>query len=111
MDRQITFLKKVFQSSTTNQDEISEWEKVDSNPTVWAKFDQKQGRELVVQDQIQSVVNASFIVDWREDITEENRIVLDTKVYNIITVSEYEGTRKGFIFIQAETIPKLTWTE
>lgn len=111
MDRQITFIKKVVGSNTTNEDEITDWVKVDSNPKVWSKFDQKPGREVVVSDQIQSVINGSFIVDWREDITEENRIVLDEKVYNIISVSEHEGSRKGFLFIQVESIPKLTWTE
>lgn len=111
MDRQIIFLKKEFASSSANQDEISEWVKVTNNPKVWSKFEQKPGREVVIADQIQSIINGNFIIDWREDITEENRIVLDDKVYNIISVSEHEGSRRGFLFIQVENVPKLTWIE
>lgn len=111
MDRQIIFIKKVVGSNATNEDEITNWIKVTENPKVWAKVEQKPGREVVVSDQIQSVINTSFIIDWRNDLTEENRAVLDEKVYNLISLSEHEGSRKGFLFIQAENIPKLTWTE
>lgn len=111
MDRQIIFIKKVIGSNVTNEDEITDWIKVTNKPKVWAKVDQKAGREVVVSDQIQSVINTTFIIDWREDLTEENRAVLDEKVYNIISISEHEGSRRGFLMIQAEIIPKVTWTE
>ncbi len=111
MDRKITFIKKVLTPNSTNEDDITSWEKVDKNPCVWTKATQKQGREVVVAEQIQSIINTSFVVDWRNDIVEEMRIVLDTKVFNILTINEHEESRKGFLFIQAESVPKITWTE
>ncbi len=111
MDRKITFIQRVIGSNSTNEDDITGWEKVESNPCVWAKVTQKAGREVVVAEQIQSIINTSFVVDWRSDITEENRVVLDTKVYNILTINEHEESRKGYLFLQSERIPKITWTE
>src|SRR5688572_29528270 len=102
MDRKITFIKKVVAGNTTNEDEITNWEKITNAPCVWSKFEQKPGREVVISDQIQSIINGNFVIDWRTDITEENRIVLDEKVYNIISICEHEGSRKGFLFIQVE---------
>jgi SPP1 family predicted phage head-tail adaptor len=111
MDRRITFYRKVFGSNSTNEDEITSWEKLPSNHTVWSKVDQKPGRELVVADTIQSVINTTFVIDYRTDLTEAMRAVLDTKVFNMISISEHEGTRKTYLLIQAESIPNLTWIE
>ena len=110
MDRQITFIQKEFDTAVTNEDPIAGWDLIATNPTVWAKVEQKAGRELVVADQIQSIINTTFIIDWRSDVTEKNRVVLDSKVFNIISVSEHEGSRKGFLFLQAESIPEITFT-
>lgn len=109
MDRQITFIKKVKGANFTNEDELTSWEKVTSNPTVWAKKEQKPGREVVVNEQIQSIVNTTFIVDWRNDIDETMRIVEDSKVFNILTINEHEESRKGFLLLNSESVPNKTW--
>lgn len=111
MDRQLTIIKKVVVGNSTNEDEISSWTEIDNHARVWGKIDQRPGREVVIADQIQSIINTTFVIDWRDDITEENRIVMDTKVYNIISISIDESSRKGYLFLNAELIPKLTWTE
>jgi len=90
LDRQITFIEKEFDTAATNEDPIAGWDLISNNPTVWAKVEQKAGREVVIAEEIQSVINTTFIIDWRNDITAKNRIVLDTKVFNIISISEHE---------------------
>lgn len=109
MDKKITFIKKVIVSSTSNEDKLSTWVEVATNPEVWARIIQKPGREVVVADQVQSVFQTHFIVDYREDITEENRIVYNEKVYNIITITEHEESRSGYILIVADVIPNETF--
>ncbi len=110
MDRQVTFLVKEFDTAPTNEDPIAGWDLVDSNPTVWAKVVQKAGKEVVVADQIQSVLNTVMFIDWRSDISEKNRVVLDSRVYNIIFINEDEESRKGFLAIHAESIPDIVYT-
>lgn len=105
MDKKVTFIKKVIVSSTSNEDKLDRWIEVDSNPEVWARIIQKTGREVVVADQVQSVFQTHFIVDYRTDITEENRIIYNEKVYNIITITEHEESRKGYLLIVADVIP------
>lgn len=110
MDRQITFIRKVIGSNSTNEDELTEWEKLPDNPTVWAKKTQKQGAEVVVTDQVQSIVNTTFIVDYRTDLDETMRVVENSKVFNIISISEHEESRKGFLLLNSESVPNQTFT-
>lgn len=106
MDRQITFIQKVVGSNTTNEDAVEGWENINLDPIVWAKVDQKPGREQVVADEIQAVINTSFVVDYRTDLNEAMRILLDDgRVFNIISISEHEGSRKGFLMISADKVP------
>ncbi|MEB3210269.1 MAG: phage head closure protein [Leptolyngbyaceae bacterium] len=110
LDKQVTFLKKIVGSNDTNEDETDGWEEIDDNPTVWAKILQKEGGEQVVADQIISTVRTSIWIDWRGDIKPEYRIVYNTKVYNIISIIENQGERRGFLMISADLIPNQLWT-
>jgi SPP1 family predicted phage head-tail adaptor len=111
MDKQVTFIKKVIGSNTTNEDEVTAWQAIASNPTVWAKVVQRVGRELVVADQIQSIFQTQFVIDYRTDITEEMRLVYNSKVYNIISIIEHESSRNGYSLVSADVIPNETWTQ
>jgi SPP1 family predicted phage head-tail adaptor len=108
LDRQITFLQKDVGSNSTNEDATDGWEEIVTNPKVWAKVVQKQGSEVVVADQIRSVQNTTFIIDSRSDLKEEMRIAYNSKVYNIISISEHESSR-GFLSISADQIHKETY--
>lgn len=110
MDRQITFIEKVIGSNSTNENEVTSWDLIDSVPTVWAKVSQKGGKEAVVADQIRTVFNSMFVIDYREDITEEMRIVYNSKVFDIIGIIEHEESRDRYLQIQAEYIPNETFT-
>jgi SPP1 family predicted phage head-tail adaptor len=106
LDRQITFLQKDVGSNSTNEDATDGWEEIATN--VWAKVVQKQGSEVVVADQIRSVQNTTFIIDSRSDLKEEMRIAYNSKVYNIISISQHESSR-GFLSISADQIHKETY--
>jgi SPP1 family predicted phage head-tail adaptor len=105
MDKQITFIQRVIGSNSTNEDEVTAWETIDTNATVWAKVIQYVGREVVVADQIQSVFRTQFVIDYRTDLKEEMRLVYNTKVYNIISIIEYESGRDNYLLVAADVIP------
>lgn len=110
LDRQIMFVQKVIGSGAANEDALQSWEKIDEDPQVWAKVDQRPGGEVVVADQIQSTMNTSFIVDSRGDLKPEMRIIYNEKYFNILSIAEHEGSRNGFLLIAAEQVPNETPT-
>ena len=111
MDKQITFIKKVLDTNVTNEDEVTSWTTIASNPTIWAKVVQFVGREVVVADQIQAVFRTQFVIDYRTDLNDEMRIVYNNKVYNIVSIIEHESSRTGFLLIAADVIPNETFTQ
>lgn len=110
MDREITFIQKIIGSNPTNEDEDLGWEKVDTDPDVFAKVVQKPGREVMMADRPTYVQNTHFYVDYRTDITEVNRIVYKGRVYNILSVTEYESSREMILEILAEILDNEVWT-
>jgi SPP1 family predicted phage head-tail adaptor len=111
MDKQITFIKKVLDTNVTNEDEVTSWTQIATNPTVWTKVLQFVGREVVVADQIQSTFQTRFVVDYRTDLDEEMRIVYNSKVYNILSIIEHEGSRNTYLLILADSIPNETFVQ
>jgi SPP1 family predicted phage head-tail adaptor len=105
LDRQIVFVQKIIVAGAANEDAIAGWEVIDSDSQVWAKVDQRPGRELVVADQIQSTMNTTFTVDYRTDLTPEMRIVYGSKYFDIISIAEHEGGRQTYLNIAAEEVP------
>jgi SPP1 family predicted phage head-tail adaptor len=110
MDKRITFLKKVLDTNTTNEDEVTSWQPITTNATVWTKVIQFVGREVVVADQIQSVFRTQFVIDYRSDLTEDMRILYNNKLYNIISIIEHESSRNGYLLVAADVIPNETYT-
>jgi SPP1 family predicted phage head-tail adaptor len=111
MDKQITFIKKVIGSNDTNEDEVTSWEIISLNPTVWSKVIQYVGREVVVADQIQAVFRTQFVIDYRTDINDEMRVVYNNKVYNIVSIIEHESSRGGYVLVAADVIPNETFIQ
>jgi SPP1 family predicted phage head-tail adaptor len=111
LDRQITFIQKIVGSNITNEDATDGWERIESDATVWAKVSQKQGREVVVADQIQATFNTLFVIDYRTDLTEEMRVSYNGKVFNIISIIEHEGSRERYLSVYADLVHKAVFSE
>jgi SPP1 family predicted phage head-tail adaptor len=110
LDREIIFLQQIVGQNTTNEDEDLGWERIDTDSAVFAKVVQKPGREMMIADRPTFVQTTLFYVDYRTDITEENRIYYNSKVYNILSVTEYESGRETYLEVAAEILNKVTWT-
>ncbi len=101
LDRSITFVKPVYSRGGANQDKIESWTPIDEYPTVFARKREMNGRELVVNDQIKFMQNTEFVVVYREDISETNRIVWNNRVYEIVSIAEMGMQRGGYLQVIA----------
>jgi SPP1 family predicted phage head-tail adaptor len=110
LDREVTFLQRVIGSNLTNEDEPLRWERVDEDPDVFAKVIQRPGREMMIADRVTFVQTTLFITDYREDLTTDNRVYYNSKVYNILSVTEHESGRDRYIEVAAEILDNEVWT-
>jgi SPP1 family predicted phage head-tail adaptor len=110
LDREITFLKKIIGSNETNEDEDLGWTRVATDPDVFAKVIQRPGKEMMIADKPTFVQTTLFIVDYRTDLTIDNRIHFNSKVYAILSVTEHESGRDRYTEIAAEILSNILWT-
>jgi SPP1 family predicted phage head-tail adaptor len=119
LDREIIFLQVINGENATNEDEDTGWEEIDTDSRVFAKVVQKPGREMMIADRVTFIQTTLFYVDYRTDITERNRIYYNSKVYNILSVTEpsflsmgqnYGSERETYLEVAAEILNNVTWT-
>lgn len=107
LDREITFIKAVTTRGTSNQDKITGWEEVASDPTVFSRRRELPGVEIVVGGQLKFVQKTEFAVVYRTDLTTMNRIVFEDKVYEIISITE-SMQRKMYLLVIANYLENVT---
>lgn len=101
-DRLITFQKKVIGANDFNEDEITAWEDIVSDPDVPAIKKEKHGFENYEADKLTEVRSTIFTIRYRNDITVKNRIVDDNGlIYDILSI--IETARRRYQDIVAET--------
>lgn len=110
MDRTVTFIKKVIGSNATNEDEITSWTEVATDPTVAAKKVDLKGETQFIAERMTYVQNTKFTVDHRTDLTTENRAVCDGKVYEIIAILDNNSSREFYIDVICNLIDTEVWT-
>jgi SPP1 family predicted phage head-tail adaptor len=110
MDRTVTFIKKVIGTNATNEDEITSWIEVTTDPTVSAKKVDLKGDTMLIADRPTYVQNTKFTVDHRTDINTENRLVCGGRVYEIIAVLENNSSREFYIDVICNLLDTEVWT-
>jgi SPP1 family predicted phage head-tail adaptor len=91
MDRKIYILAPVISDGVSNEDKIDAYEVVDN---VWARADNDLGETVVEQNQVKHVHKTTFTIRYRTDLTIKNRIVLDNKMYTVLSSVPLNETRK-----------------
>ncbi len=109
LDRKVTFIKENVSRGASNQPVIT-WGVVASNPTVFSRKLELKGNEVVINDQIKFVQKTLFTIRYREDLTTKNRVVFDSRVYEIISITENGLERKTFLDVVANLIDNEVWT-
>jgi SPP1 family predicted phage head-tail adaptor len=110
MDRTVTFIKKVIGSSSSNEDKITGWIEVTTDPTVSAKRVDMKGNDVVIADRMTYVQNTKYIIDHRTDLTTENRLVEDGRVFEIIAITINNSSRERYLDIMCNLLDTEVWT-
>jgi SPP1 family predicted phage head-tail adaptor len=108
LDRQITFIRNTPTRGDSNED-IPVWAVLATNPTSWARVRNLTGQEVVIGDQLKFVQKTEFIIGYRSDITEKDRIFCNSKVYEIISITETEQ-RQMYTKIIGNYLDNEVWT-
>lgn len=69
--------------------------------TLWAHARPKRGRELGAHDKVEAPALYTFVVRYRDDLLERDRITWNGQDYNIRAILT-RGGRKMFLEIEAE---------
>lgn len=101
LDKRVTFQQKIFTTDASNQHKVTGWEDVATNPEVWAQVDYKSGSEDFQSDQLVAVKMASIGIRYRTDLTTENRVLVGSEIYDILTIIEVG--RKRYLRLTCES--------
>jgi SPP1 family predicted phage head-tail adaptor len=110
LDRKVTFIKKVITTPGTNEDAVTGWTTIASNPTPWARKKDLPGIEVFENDRITYKQRTVWTIRHRDDLTTENRLVFNTRVYNILSVTDHESGRERFIDVLTELVDTELYT-
>ena len=110
LDRRVTFIKPILVTGSGNQSEITGWEEVEDKPDVWADKIENSGRTLVDADRVTFSQTTSWIIRFREDLNVRNRLVWNTKVYEIFNISEMPNDRDRYLKIETNFLDNIYFT-
>jgi SPP1 family predicted phage head-tail adaptor len=108
LDREVYLIKPAIVDDTANAGSISGWDPVDTDYLVFARKKELPGKELVVADRLTFVQTTIFTIVYRTDLTTRNRIVFNTKPYEIISIHE-DDARGMYLHIYANVLDTETW--
>jgi head-tail adaptor len=110
LDREVTFIKKDLSTGASNADHIDEWVEVDTDPVVSARRRDVKGDVVMSAERLSYSQRTVWTVDYRTDLSIENRLVHGGKVYEIIAITENGGTRETYIDVMTSLLATETWT-
>lgn len=104
LDREISFIKKVIEDASNNEDKEVGWEYIATDSDVWARVMVMRGKEMVIADRLTFVQTTVFTVDFRDDINTRMRVQYNSKTYEIISIAENESGRERYLDIAANIL-------
>jgi len=110
MDRTITFIEKVIGSSSSNEDQITGWIEIDTDPVVTAKRVDLKGTDVVIADRMTYMQSTKYIIDHRTDLTTEMRVVEDGRVFEIIAITINNSSRDMYLDVMCNLLDTEVWT-
>lgn len=110
LDREITFIKKSITVGASNADNITAWVEVSTDPNVMARKKDLGGQDVVVDEQIQYAQRTLWTIDFRDDLTTENRLVYRGRVFAILSITDNESGRDRYQDVMTSMINAEEWT-
>lgn len=110
LDREITFIQPVIENGVSNEDKVTYWEEIATDPNDNARKIENSGSTVVAADRITLTRQTTWQIRYRSDITVQMRLVWDTQVYEILNVAEADEGRKRFLNIETSLLDNTYFT-
>lgn len=111
LDRRITFIEPTTSVGDSNEDKITAWDDLASIPDVWAAKVQDSGNTLVESDRIVYSQTCTWLIRFRDDLTNQMRIVdEDGQVHQILGIQEMKESRKRYMNITTQIVDNVYWS-
>lgn len=111
LDRRVTFIQPIIETGTSNADNVTGWEVIDENDTVWAEKIERSGSKFVQDDRVAFVQQTDWRIRFRTDLNVRMRLVYDTFVYNITSIAEIsDDSRKRYTLINTTLLDNIYFT-
>jgi head-tail adaptor len=110
LDREVTFIKPVKSVGQSNEDKITSWIEVATDPTVMMRKRDVSGNSSLDGDRDSAVQQSIFTGDYRTDITTENRMVCEGQVFEIVAVTDNNESRGTYKDFKTELLDTEVWT-
>jgi head-tail adaptor len=104
LDREITFVEPIISVGTSNEDKITGWTEIGTDPQVSARKLEEGGGTSINSDRVTNTRQTSWVIYYREDLTVQMRIVFETQMYEILNISESDESRKRFLTILSQSL-------
>lgn len=110
LDREITIIQPIIANATSNADDITGWEVIDTDPYVNAAKSEKQGTVYVQSERLTYTQQTEWTIRHRSDLNIRMRIVWDTKVYEIINIIDADDSRSRYLKIMSNLLDNTYFT-
>lgn len=97
LDQRVTISRETLASDSMGGSTLT----LSTVATVWAKVFAKSGRERTAADRLDAESAYTFVIRWRGDVREADRLVWNGIDYNIRAIGQ-DGGRKMYLVIDAE---------
>lgn len=106
LDRRVTFIEKVIEDGESNEDKVTGWTEVTTNPTIAASKEDLAGYEALIADRMTYVQPVKWIVRYEDakDKTVQMRLVYEIKVYEIQAIIEPKEGRRRFLEVMTKLV-------
>lgn len=97
LDRRVVLQSLTYTTSDLGA-RVPTWGEID---TVWARVDNRGGKEADVNDSNYPTRTTDFTIRFRSDVGPDDRVVWDGKVYLIESVEEVHYSRKRWMKLKS----------
>jgi hypothetical protein len=110
LDREIYFIKPIITDGDSNEDRIDGWELIDNYPMVNAKKFDGKGNSFVFNDRLTFTQLTEWTIRYRDDLNTRMRLVYNTQVYEILSISEMPEGRNRFLKVNTNLLDQIFFT-
>ena len=110
LDHEIWFIQPIIVDGTSNEDKITDWELIDTDPMVNAKKFDVSGNTAVENDRVGYFQNTEWTMRYRDDIQRTMRIVHNNQVYEIMNILMMNEGRNRWMKITSNLMDEIFYT-